>query len=246
MAQATADPPVTLRLLRDFELRVGDDSVEVAPASQRLLCFLALQGSTVRRTYAGGRLWLDASESRAAACLRSAIWRVPQQRGTPLLEASASHVGLGPHVRVDLHDAVARASEILDALPGRLLSREALASAALLGADLLVGWCDDWVVVERERFRQVRLHALDRLGEHLLAQGAYPAAVQVGLTAVDAEPLHESSHRLLVRAHLAEGNLGEALRQYRSYAHCLDTELGARPSAAMRALLATALGHGPD
>lgn len=245
MTQATADPPVTLRLLRDFELRIGDDSVEVPPASQRVLGFLALQGSRVRRTYAGGMLWLDASESKASACLRSAIWRVPQQRGVPLLETSASHVGLRPHVHVDLYDATARAHEILDLLPGALLSPGALASAELLGADLLVGWCDDWVVMERERFRQIRLHALDRLGEHLLERGSYPAAVQVGLTAVDAEPLHESSHRLIVRAHLAEGNLGEALRQYRSYARYLQAELGARPSAAMRALLADALGHEP-
>lgn len=244
-ASDAADPPVTLRLLRDFELRVGDEPVDVAPASQRLLGFLALQGGTVRRTYAGGVLWLDASESRASACLRSAIFRVPHQRGAPLLETSASHVGLGPHVRVDLFEATARAHEILDVLPGALLSPEALESAALLGADLLVGWCDDWVVMERERFRQIRLHALDRLGEHLLEHGSYPAALHVGLLAVDAEPLHETSHRLIVRTHLAEGNVGEALRQYRSYARYLDAELGARPSAAMRALLADALGHEP-
>lgn len=241
-----ADPPVTLRLLRDFELRVGDETVEVAPTAQRLLSFLALQGGTVRRTYAGGVLWLDASESRASACLRSAIFRVPHQRGAPLLETSASHVGLGTHVRVDLYDATARAHEILDGLPGALLSPEALQSATLLGADLLVGWCDDWVVMERERFRQIRLHALDRLGQHLLEQGRYPAALQVGLLAVDAEPLHETSHRLIVRTHLAEGNLGEALRQYRSYARYLDAELGARPSTAMRGLLAEALGREPD
>ena len=242
MTQATCAPPVTLRLLRDFELRIGDDSIPVAPASQRLLGFLALQGGTVRRAYAGGVLWADASESKASACLRSAIWRVPHQSGPPLLETSASHVGLGPHVRVDLYDATARAHEILDALPGALLTPGAL---EMLGADLLVGWCDDWVVMERERFRQIRLHALDRLGEHLLGQGGYPAALQVGLTAVDAEPLHETSHRLIVRTHLAEGNLGEALRQYHSYARYLDAELGARPSAAMRALVADALGHEP-
>lgn len=242
---AAPEPAVTLRLLRDFELRIGDDTIEVAPASQRLLGFLALQAGAVRRSYAGGMLWLDASDSKASACLRSAIWRVPHRGGAPLLETSASHVGLGTHVRVDLYDAIARAHEILDALPGVLLTPGAMASAELLGADLLVGWYDDWVVMERERFRQIRLHALDRLGEHLLEHGSYPAALEVGLTAVDAEPLHETSHRLIVRTHLAEGNLGEALRQYRSYARYLDAELGARPSAAMRALLADALGHSP-
>ena len=35
------------------------------------------------------------------------------------------------------------------------------------GDDVLLGWYDDWVIMERERFRQIRLHALDRIGDRL-------------------------------------------------------------------------------
>ena len=77
--------------------------------------------------------------------------------------------------------------------------------------DLLVGWYDDWVDLERERFRQLRLHVLDQIGELLLRAQMYCETVQVGLVAVASEPLRESAQRLLVRAHLCEGNLAEAL-----------------------------------
>ena len=111
------------------------------------------------------------------------------------------------------------------------------------GDDVLVGWYDDWVIMERERFRQIRLHALDRIGERLLEQGRFCDVLQVALAAVRAEPLRESAHRLLVRVHLQEGNVAEAIRQYRCYADLLRRELHAAPSPVIQRLLTPYLAH---
>jgi DNA-binding SARP family transcriptional activator len=101
--------------------------------------------------------------------------------------------------------------------------------------------------VERERFRQLRLHVLDQIGELLLRAQMYCETVQVGLVAVASEPLRESAQRLLVRAHLCEGNVAEALRQYHSYADLLSRELGVIPSRAMEDLVAEVMsGHAAD
>ena len=67
-------------------------------------------------------------------------------------------------------------------------------------------------------------------------------ALQVGLAAVRAEPLRESAHRLLVRVHLREGNVAEAIRQYRSYADLLRRELHATPSPVIQRLPDAVLG----
>lgn len=48
------------------------------------------------------------------------------------------------------------------------------------------------------------------------------------------EPLRETAFRFLVRIHLAEGNLAEAVRQYRTFARLLEFELAAQPSESMR------------
>jgi DNA-binding SARP family transcriptional activator len=82
------------------------------------------------------------------------------------------------------------------------------------GGELLPGWYEDWVLVERERLRQLRMHALEALAEKLTEAGRYGVAMQAAYAAVRADPVRESAHRAVVRVHLAEGNVLEALRAY--------------------------------
>jgi DNA-binding SARP family transcriptional activator len=110
-------------------------------------------------------------------------------------------------------------------------------AALLARGEILPDWYDDWLVIERERFRQLRVHALERLCDRLTAAGRFAEAVDAGLAAVESEPLRESAHRALIRTHLAEGNACEALRQYRAFRELLRRELGLRPSELMEALV---------
>ena len=103
--------------------------------------------------------------------------------------------------------------------------------------ELLPEWFDDWIVVERERLRQVRLHGLEALCDRLSAAGHHSQAVQVGIAAVADEPLRESAQRTLIQAHLAEGNVSEAVRQFQVYRRLLREELGVGPSAALEGLV---------
>lgn len=103
---------------------------------------------------------------------------------------------------------------------------------------LLPDWYDDWVTVERERFRQLRLHALEALAARYVELGRFAEAVEMAQLAVTAEPIRESAHRVLIEAHLPEGNTGEALRQYHLFRELLNEELGLSPSPRIRELLA--------
>lgn len=233
---------VRLNLLGAFELESDGKHIEVPLGTQRLICFVAFHGGKqVRRSYVSGTLWADAGESRAQANLRSALWRAPLCDGEPIVSATSTHLWLSPTLEIDLLRATERGHQLLDLHstdPNRI---DAMAELVAFTRDVLVGWYDDWVDVERERFRQLRLHVLDELGELLLRAGRYAEAVEVGLAALAADSLRESAHRLLVRAHLSEGNLGEAIRQYRNCVNLLGRELGVRPSAAMQELIDGAL-----
>jgi len=228
---------VSLSLIRDFELRQGDTTVDIPPGSQRLVAFLALHGGPARRSYVSGTLWPDSTEARAAANLRSTLWRIAAPVRGHFVEASATHVWLKPGVEVDLTRIMNNAHAVLDRGAGGPSLVGVTRELAAFGDDVLAGWYDEWVIMERERFRQLRLHALDRLGEQLIAAHRHAEALQAALAAVRADPLRESAHRLLVRTHLNEGNVAEAIRQYRFYARLLDSELGARPSPAMEDLV---------
>jgi DNA-binding SARP family transcriptional activator len=222
-----------LGLLHGFEVRAGGRALELPLSAQRLVAFLALQDRPLQRIYVAGNLWLDSSEERANASLRTVLWRLGRNE-CPIVRITGNQVALAPGVSVDVHTVRARARRVLQ----HEQVEETDLDTLCLAGELLPDWYDDWVLIERERFRQLRLHALDALCEELTAAGRYGAAIEAGHASVAAEPLRETAHRLLVAAYLAEGNAGEALRQYRLFRDVLAAELGIEPSQQMEDLVA--------
>jgi DNA-binding SARP family transcriptional activator len=199
---------------------------------RRLVIFLSLQAHPLQRSHVAGTLWPETSDQRASANLRSALWRL-NQLGCQLIVAKGSCLGIAPGVRIDLHENAARARQLLRDENSDIDDLD----DSLFYSDLLPDWYDDWLVIERERFHQLRLRALECLCERLTAIGGYARAVEAGLAAVAAEPLRESAHRALVKVHLAEGNLAEAVRQFEFYRRILKDELGLSPSPQIIELL---------
>jgi DNA-binding SARP family transcriptional activator len=62
-------------------------------------------------------------------------------------------------------------------------------------ADLLPDWVDDWLVHDRERLHQLRLHVLEALADRLAGDGRYGLALDVALAALRSDTLRESAHR---------------------------------------------------
>ena len=228
----------TLNLIHDFELSWAGNPITVPPSVQRLVGFVALHDRPVRRSQVTGKLWLDSSSNRANASLRSALWRVPAPDGVHVLSASSTHISLHPCIEVDFRATIARAHSMFESQGGTPAAVIDVArELCSFGEDLLPGWYDDWVIMERERFRCLRLQVLDRLGEHLCDERRYSDALQIALAAIQSEPLHETAHRLVVRVHLEQGNIAEAIRRFREYERTLSVELGALPSSAMYRLI---------
>jgi DNA-binding SARP family transcriptional activator len=221
---------VVLHLLAGFGVEVAGAEVSLPGSAQRVVAFVALHERPVLRAYVAGTLWLDCPEARAAGNLRSALWRI-HRHAPALVAAEGQTLRLGPRVRVDLRDAETRArTELSGASSG-------FAPDALT-LDVLPDWYDDWVLLERERFRQLRLRALESICTRLAAAGRPDEALEAGLLALAGEPLRESAHRALVALHLAEGNAAEALRQFRLCRRLLLEQLGVEPSQLMLDLVA--------
>ena len=110
--------------------------------------------------------------------------------------------------------------------------------AGSLAGDLLPGWNDEWVQVERERLRQMLVQALEAITRSLTDKGLFAQALEVGMIGVAVAPLRESAHREIIRIHLAEGNHAEALRQFQVCSRLLWSELGLGPSQLMSDLMA--------
>jgi len=221
-----------LQLLGNFAVLVAGSAVAVPPAGQRVLARLALGGGTATRSAVAGTLWPDHTQARAQANLRGAVWRMPPDVRQRLL-LGPSTVGLGDGWEVDVTDAERQARRI----------PELETDSERFRHDLLPEWDEPWLLVERERYRQLRLHALEDLAEAELASGCPLGAVDNALLAVAAEPLRESAQALLLRAHLAAGNRAAARAGYDAFRALLADELGVAPSAEVSALVA---GLGPE
>ena len=143
------------------------------------------------------------------------------------------HVVLTDGVTVDI-DALMDAALGIGVDPSTIRIPEVPIS--WFSCELLPDWYDDWVLSERERFRLMALHTLEWRSAWYLAAGDFRSAVECALAAVHLAPLRESSYRALVEAHIADGNISEAIRQYRRYQETLMAELGVEPTSQMRAL----------
>jgi DNA-binding SARP family transcriptional activator len=238
-ADATAiRVPLLVRLLDGFRLDVGHREVVLPAHAQRVLAFLALSrpfGNPQRRTALAERLWCGGSHERAQASLRTALWRI-KKADDRLVQADRQRVHLGTHVEVDVEQSLGQA--------GRLLAEDgdlAPGDAATVGltADLLPGWEEDWLMVERERIHQIRIQALVALSHRLRGLGRFMPALDAAYTAIAAEPLQESAHAALVEVHLAKGNVAQARRQIDQYATLLWEEMRLRPSEALVAKVRT-------
>lgn len=208
--------------------------IAVPEGSKKLLVFVALRDGRVDRRHAAGTLWPYVSDERASGNLRSALWRL-KGAGIDVLEVDKVFIALRSEVAIDIYDLRDWAGRLIGG--GGQIGDLALPAWNLEALDILPGWYEDWVIFERERLRQRLLHGLEALSCQLIRLERYAEAIEVAMDAVDIDPLRESAQRVLVEAHLAEGNVVEARRCYQSYSCLLGRELGVLPGAGISRLL---------
>src|SRR6266496_3118941 len=122
-------------------------------------------------------LWPERPTDRSRANLRSAIWRMPRS-GREIVEELGDCLALADRVDVDLRALVARCRRLFEH-PDELADHPAeVTGYDDLLHDLLPTWDEEWVIVERSRIRQLRLHALEALSAVHTGAGRYGPAVR--------------------------------------------------------------------
>lgn len=229
---------VRMRLIGSFRFEIDGAAVVLPTTCQRLLAVLCLRDSVSRRRLAEA-LWPQTPPAQALTNLRKAVWRLQGVAGdVPMTVDTGSALELGPSVMSDvgwLRNALGRKS---------MNSDDDRALGDLTRADELLGdWDDDWLADERECIRQLRLHVLEQWAVSLSEIGRYGRAIEVALAALRSDPLRESAHRTVIRVHVAEGNISEAMRAFQRCRQVLIDEVGEEPSAETTALIVRSASH---
>jgi two-component SAPR family response regulator len=110
-------------------------------------------------------------------------------------------------------------------------------AASLYDGDFLDGIEAEWCIHRREELLRKYLQALVMWGNLLFEAGEYAQAREVYHQAIAKDGYSEAAHRGLMRCLARQGELGQALRHYRSLAVFLDEEFGTPPDPETVALL---------
>ena len=243
LPQTRAHQPITVCLFDGLVVADGETERQVPGLSARLLAFLALRRRRVDRRAVARSLWPDLPQAQSSARLRSSLWRL-RADGFGVLTANGGGVGLSQAVAVDVEEACSWAGRLID---GSASEQDlSWSSRDRRSVEVLPGWDEEWVVVDRERVRHRMLHGLEALSRRSIQAGRAAEAVEPAIVAVGFDPLRESAQRALISAHLAEGNVGEAQRVFESYRRLLQREIGLRPGPAITEMVPHAVSsHHP-
>jgi DNA-binding SARP family transcriptional activator/predicted ATPase len=203
-----------------------------------LLAYVVETQQTQARDKLVGLFWGDMPEAKAKSSLRTALYNI-QQLLPDVLEItrkSVRYVGEST-VTVDAHQF-----SQLTSLPDPAIEqlREAM---AWYQADFLEGVhipaapeFEEWLIGQRERFRQTAVTILTTLATHDMAEGNLPQAAIQLRQLLQLEPWRETAHRDLMQLQARLGDYNAALRQYEQCAQMLADELGIEPMPETRRL----------
>jgi DNA-binding SARP family transcriptional activator/predicted ATPase len=212
-----------------------------------LLVYLALAGRAHAREQLAGLLWGEVTDARARASLRKALSEL-RARFPSHVVISRNAIAFNPDSphRLDVAAFQEQVNRGLrrSAVPFDEEQVAALAEAvALYRGDFLEGFFvrrapafEEWVLIERERFRQCAVRALHALAGHHAARGATQHAMACTRRLLELEPAHEEAHRDMMSLLALSGQYALALRQYEVCRKVLADELGLAPDAATTAL----------
>lgn len=228
-----------IRLLGQFDVRLDGKPVGIPTRSaQSLLAYLFLNsGVAHRREKLAGLLWPDASEANARSNLRHELWRLRKaiEIGRPpggeyIL---ADEIGIGVNTSADYWLDVAE----LEKGSGDLLPTDLLVDhLANYRGELLPGFYDDWVVLERTRAQALFEQKIQLLLDRFQQEQRWQETLDWSERWIALGQCPEPAYRALMMAHAALGDQSKVATTFRRCAESLRTELGVEPSAQTRAL----------
>ena len=232
-----------IRMLGAFE--IGDEngaSIALISRAKTLLAYLLLHRSAPQtRQHVAFVLFSNSTEIQARTNLRGLLREL--RHALPDADRFVDTEGQNIQWRADapcvmdaaeFEQAVAQAEQEVGS-KNILLQRAALERAVeRYRGELLPGYYEDWVLVERERLQQVYCDALAHLAGLLEAERNFRAALGVGQRLLRQDDLREDTYRLLMRLHALNGDRAAVARVFEQCVSKLRDNLGVEPSTETR------------
>jgi WD40 repeat protein/DNA-binding SARP family transcriptional activator len=219
---------IELRLLGQFDLHL-DGLPVVIPSrpAQSLLAYLALTvGIAHRRERLAGLIWPDIPEADARRNLRRALWHIRKAlEGQAPLRADDITIAFddGSKVWVD--------AQVISQKINFEWTKDQLAQVvSAYGGELLPGFYDEWIIVERERLQSAFEARIKLLLERLLEDQRWEEVFEWAEKWVALAGAAEPAYRALMVAYAEQGDLSGVGHTYQRCSEALSRDLGLEPS----------------
>lgn len=225
-----------IRLLGQFDVRMEGKRVTIpSRAGQSLLAYLALTAGTPhRREKLAGIFWPDTTDENARKNLRQELWRIrkalsvgqPAERDYLLADEFTLAFNREAKYWLDVFQ-MERPDLDLQSLIGNL---------SLYQGELLPGFYDEWITLERERIQAIFEARMEQLLEGLITAERWLAVQEWGERWLTLSNVREPAYRALMLASGVRGDIAKVASLYQRCTEELLEYIGVEPSAETRAL----------
>ncbi len=229
---------LNIYLLGQFNLQANELPIELpSRPAQSLLAYLALNaGVTQRREKLAGLLWPEATETNARSYLRQALWRIRKslETGSQSWEEYLQISDIS--VTMDTHGDYWLDAETLQETAEPENVEELIRIVRHYKGELLPGFYDEWVLVERDRLQSVYHQKMHMLIQELTKRRRWDKLLQWGEEWIRLGYSPEPAYRALMKAYASLGDQGMVSVIYQRCVESLGRELGLDPSPKTREL----------
>ncbi|UFW49273.1 MULTISPECIES: BTAD domain-containing putative transcriptional regulator [Bradyrhizobium] len=236
--EALASGQLALRLLGDFAAKVNEREISLATRKAKALtAYLALSDNTQdTRERLVGLLWSESDEEHARASLRQVVHDLRlafDNAGFEGFRADKQNLALSrDRRRCDVDEVLAAAAQ--GTVHPRLLDTQRITETLLSGLDNLDPAFQVWLLTKRQLLHDRLTLALERL---LPREGDSREASDAALALLNLDPTHEIACQHLIRTRAARGDVGGALKIYKSLWDLLEADYDIEPSKETQELI---------
>lgn len=239
MSYLTLTPSLKIYLLGAFRLEDEKGPVPLpAGKAQLLLAYLALHPGEHSREKLAALFWGDSTDAQARNSLRTILKILRQHLDRRVLLTERSTIQLNPaySLWVDAGAFSQSANRLSQKTSDPLAISDMLSAIREYRGVLLADYYDDWILPEREHYRELYLDTLLQLTQAARSASEYERAIGYAQRVLSTDSANERAHQHLMFCNLAVGDRRAALNQYAACVRALQTELAVEPSRETTAL----------
>lgn len=228
---------LVVKMLGQFNVQLDGQPIDLpSRPAQTLFAYLVLHPRTAyRREMLAGLIWPDANESNARSNLRHALWRIRKALGEPL----GPELFPGDDLTVTFSPTAAcfiDANAISDKVSAETPLATLKETVSAYRGELLPGFYDDWITLERERLQLAFEHKMDLLIGQLNEARSWTDLIEWAEQWIKFGSAPEPAFRALMTAHARLGLKAKIKEDYQRCLDALQREFGVEPSEETQAL----------